>query len=407
MQTSQLARVQHGGGVALVLGAGGARGAYEVGVVSYLRETLQSELGVTLPLDVLCGTSVGALNACALAATADTPATQGARLRALWSELRVDHFLRLDLGDAATIAKQLVAPGCEGPHGGLINVRGLRQVLSGIPWSGIGRNLRTHKLAALTLTATRIDSGEPTVFFQQAPGAKPMTMPTAAIEARIGPRHALASAAIPLLFAPVEIDHALYADGGLRMSVPLAPALHLGASHLIVVSINHPRSRPPPLTVERAYSSAPFLAGKALTALLVDHTEQDLERLRHVNQVLDAGTRVYGASFEQRINDAIVGAPVRRVHEICVRPSVNFGVLAADFVSSRRFRRRLGLASRFLRALAERESAGEADLVSYLLFETEFAEMLYSVGRSDAAALRDQWLAFFAFLTEPAATARG
>jgi NTE family protein len=215
--------------------------------------------------------------------------------------------------------------------------------------------------------------------------------------AHLQPHHALASAAVPLLFPAVEVDGQLYCDGGLRQLVPLWPALRLGADALIVVS---PRSETVDETPaarqrrERAVVSPVYLAGKSLDALLLDHVDEDVDRMQQTNAILRAGSRRYGPEFVTEINRELrrEGAhDLRPVRAAVVRPSRDIGALAAEFVRSPGFtRRRPSLAALALRLLAEADGSRETDLISYLLFDGEFAELLIELGRQDARNRHDE-----------------
>lgn len=402
---------------ALVLAGGAARGAYEAGVLSYLRDELEPELGRPLRLDIISGTSVGALHACYLAATADEPRRQGRELIEHWRRMKVHEVLDFGVGDVLRVFREAFGRIPRGAlprrYGGLVNLRGVdRVLLEGVPWRNIGRNLQARHLDALSVCATHVGTGQATVFFQQRDHRLPAWTPAShfrAVAARIGPRHALASAAIPLLFPAVRVQGRLYVDGGLRLNVPLSPALCLGARRVVVISLR--ASEPRPLAAsssqaelernlreERAHATAPFLLGKALDALLLDRTDQDLERLTQINHLLDAGTRAFGQDFTRLLGGAMrtPGPPMRYVRSLLIRPSRDLGQLAAEYARSPEFRaRREGLAGRAIQQLVDREPAGDADLVSYLLFDGGFAELLIEQGRRDARAQRDAWIRFW------------
>lgn len=422
---------------AFVLGGGGARGAYEAGVVSYLRGELRRELGEHVALDILAGTSVGAINACYVAGTLARPDLQGDGLVERWRSLRVEHVLRVGPGDVVRAMRDLFRRTpllTDRPAGGLVDPQGLQDlVYRQIPWREVSRNIRNGRLRALSISATRVATGHTTVFVQRRQRDVPPWSRDPhyhAVATRIGPFHALASAAIPLLFPAVPVAGELYVDGGLRQNVPISPALRLGAERVIVVSLrHHPVSAallpsgqhlqpPAPGTevkeetkrrrrVPNAYPSGPFLAGKALDALLLDRVDEDLNRLRRFNAILEAGTRAYGASFEQVLNEALVpmrNTPIRYVRNLLVHPSEDMGKLAADYCRSAEFKKRAsGLVGSFLRRTVESEARDKADLASYLLFDGGFADILVDLGRRDARARREQWLRFFSDEPECAA----
>ena len=397
---------------ALVLGGGGARGAYEAGVVSYLREELQPELGRPLHIDILTGTSVGAINACFLASRATTPALQGRLLCDEWLKLNVDLVLRWGAGDMIRVVRDLLGrPSADVPErvrGGLVNPAGLEQlVVRGTHWPSIGRNLRHGDLEALAISATHVASGHTVIFLQRRDGGVPEWTrdPHLRVMATsIGPRHALASAAIPVLFPAVRVHQQLYTDGGLRFDVPMSPAIRLGAERVAIVSLRHIPSSSEAAADERhgsepAYASAPFLIGKTLNAFLLDRTDMDVERLQRLNSMITEGTRAFGSDFAKVLNQALAprrNSSVRYVRNLLLRPSQDIGKLAAEYARSPEFKKASkGFAGSTLRRMVEREATDSADLVSYLLFDAGFAEQLISLGRADARARRSDWVRFW------------
>jgi NTE family protein len=406
----------------LVLAGGGARGAYEVGVLSYLREELQPELGRELRVDIIAGTSVGAILACYLAATSHETRTQVRRLAEHWRAMKVEEVLHFGVGDLFRLAREsLGRPSAEGDiqAGGLVDPRWLRRLVGrSIPWLEIGRNLRRGHLEALAVSATHVGSGNTRVFVQRRGGGVPSwgkDPSQQAVATRIGPNHALASAAIPVIFPAVRIRKQLHVDGGLKLNVPISPVLRLGAQRVAVVSLRSEtslRQHPPPAQEqeqEQAYVTVPFLLGKVLNSLLADRTDQDLDRLRRLNAILEAGTQAYGPEFAHTLSGVLMphrNRPVRYVRELLVRPSLDLGALAAEYVRAPVFRKRgNGLAHRAILRMVDREAAHEADLASYLLFDGDFADQLMELGRKDARAQREEWLRFWS--EEPQSVAEG
>jgi NTE family protein len=396
--------------IGFVLSGGGSRGAYEAGIIHYLRTDLAKRLGRHVPLDIVSGTSVGAINAAFVAATMTDPDAQAALLVAAWRSLRLEELISLRPMDVLRAARLLLggeprppAPGSF-RYGGLLETSGLESfVLRSIPWRGIERSLRERSLHALSVSATHVGTGHTVVFLSSGEpvprewSRDPFVRHRAA---RIGPRHVLASAAIPMLFPAVKIGDEYYTDGGLRQNTPMSPAIRLGADRLLLVSLRH--VAPPSKELERehaeAYPKPLFLAGKALNALLLDHTEYDLARMQRINLILEAGRASFGDKFEDMMNHALVrlrGAPLRRIQAVHIRPSEDIGALAAEFVSSGRMRVHGLVARRLIQRLAAGEAAHESDLLSYLLFDGEFAAQLIELGRYDAAKKADELAQLF------------
>lgn len=402
--------------VALVLSGGGARGAYEAGVLRYLCDAFPRETGVTPWFDVVCGTSVGALNACFVAATADVLDQATPLLWERWLELRADALLRIRPMELLRFGRSLLGgapiplepPGsgadAEGRmrRGGILDTSALeRFVLESVPWSRIGRNVDAGVVHALSVSATHVATGKTVVFVDTAPelptwSRDPHVRP---VRTRIAPWHALASAAIPLLFPPMPIDGTYYVDGGLRQNTPLSPAIRLGADRVLVVSLRYrsPSGVDAPAK-EESLPSPFFLAGKALNALLIDRVDHDLDRLRHMNAILRVGQELCGPAFVAALHARMAAAEqgsTRMVQDLLVRPSEDLGALAAAYAKSAAFETRSSLSARVFRRLAERDPSDDADLLSYVMFDGGFGKQLLELGFEDARRRRDELVALF------------
>ena len=401
---------------ALIMSGGGARGAYEAGVLSYVLDDLPRRLERPVRFQILTGTSVGAIHACYVAATLGRPHA-GRGLIDIWRSLEVRGVYQVGVGDVVGIPLRLL--GLAGrrtmPAEGAIPERltGLldtlpleRLVRESIPWDDLRRHVDAGEVDAVAVAATEISSGKSVVWVDNREGAvrrwarDPFVI---ARPARLGPGHALASAAIPFLFPAPRIDGAYYCDGGLRLNTPLAPALRLGADRLLIVGLRHTPTPEEEAALaahrEANYSSLAYLAGKVLNALLLDHVDYDVDRLRLVNAILDTGARAYGPEFLRRINQVIEemrGTPYRVVRDVYVLPSRDLSVMAAECLEAHRGGPglRAWLSDAALR-YAVRGIAGEADLLSYLYFDRCYAEHLIELGRADSAARADELVEFF------------
>ena len=411
--------------LAVVLSGGGARGAYEAGILSYLFSDLPARLGRPVTFDIVTGTSVGAVHACYCAAMQGLP-DAGDKLKAIWQSLSLDRVFAPGLGDIFRVPLQLIGFASERPAlpptksgvperlPGLFDTGWLEEiVIENIDWTRIRERLDNGSIQALAIAATEISTGRSAVFVDT--GDRPMPeWPddrfVVARGTRLGPAHALASAAIPLAFPALRIDRTYYCDGGLRLNTPLAPALRLGADRVLVVGLRYPR---PPEEEDRIakrretnYGSPTFLAGKALNALLLDRVEHDVARLRMFNRILERGVHEYGPDFLERINAPIIAdrkRPYRIVRDCMIRPSKDLGKIAGDCLRHQgRSRGIRDWLSRNVVKYAGRGALAEADLLSYLFFDRCYADHLIELGRADAAAAADELVDF---LTEPSTDA--
>jgi NTE family protein len=402
---------------AIVLSGGGARGAYEAGVLRYLLDELPERLGHAPRFDVLCGTSVGAIHACFLAATAHQTEGRGARLADVWRGFRVEQVLPVSTLDLFRLPRRLLGLGrmAAALRGGglpdrlygLLDTTPLEQVVrSAIPWKNIRSNLRDGLVDAVCVAATEITTGHVVCFVENRERKLPAWSRDTTIvsrAARLVSEHALASAAIPMLFPAVKIGSTYYADGGLRMNTPLSPAIHLGADRVLVIALRAgaAESREAVLSSSRvsAYGNPIFLFGKILNALLLDHIDTDLSRMRVMNELIDDGEKAFGADFLERVN--AVGLETtrhafKRIEDLVIRPSADVGVLAGLVLDQKRSEGKLTpLLRLFLRSLNASGVPSESDLLSYLLFDEEFAAPMIELGMADARAREEELVRFF------------
>jgi NTE family protein len=397
----------------LVLAGAAALGAYEVGVLSHLVEEVAPDIGDRAMPDVVSGTSAGALNAMALAAFADEPALGVRLLIRAWTELRLGQVLRpssvellsmlLDVTGAPLRLRRALQ--IRAIRGGLLDPAPIARLVRRIPFERIGEQLAAGRLRGAAISATRVETGAAVIFHQTKKLARPwQSEPNLVpLATRITAEHVLASAAIPLLFPPVEVEGHKYCDGGLRQMVPLSPAIHLGATKLLVINplpAVQSASRAPPLD---SITSPLYLAGKALNALFADRVSADLARLRHTTDILRAGSRRFGPTFEREINLELARGrtapelPAPELHEIDalgLEPSEDLGALAAEYVTSRAFRSS-GPAGTLLRCIADGDPMRVGDLLAYLLFDGGFTATLIDLGRADARRRHDELCTLF------------
>jgi len=382
--------------LAVVLAGGGARGAYETGVLSYIFDELTGERGRSPRVDFLCGTSVGAINCSFLASHLEDPVQGARRLVDVWTRMQMSDVLGFGFRQTLRLPRVLLG-GDDGA--GLFDVSPMADFLSKqIPWRAISRNLRRGLLHGLSLSATEVASGRTTLFMQlSAETALPTRAPLRTLirPVRIGPLHTLASAAIPLLFPPVSIDGQLYVDGAVRQSTPIAPAIRLGASHALVIGTSRAARGDSPQSSVKAPSAA-FLLGKMMNALLLDHLDSDVGTVNLLNNIVGTGEAAFGPTFDERFNTAAIrrgGHVLRPIQMLVVRPSQGIGHLAAQYV--RQGRLKTGpLLTRRLFKMMDVGVGDDADLTSYFLFDGGFARELVELGRSDAKDMKSEILSF-------------
>jgi NTE family protein len=388
--------------VGLILSGGGARGAYEVGVLSYVYGELVRRTGKVPRVDIISGCSVGAVNGTFLASVAHEPVRGVEELVELWYKLDFSQVLSFGFKELAFVHR--VWLGGSKPQG-LFNAEPLARLIAAhVSWLSLARNLRRGVIKALTLATTKVATGRPHIWVDMSPHTPPprdvgnqLVMRRGAVRAQ----HVLASAAIPIVFPMVDIDGELHCDGGLRINTPTSPAIHLGARKLFVIGLSHQRydgEPPAPVGPNRA-PGAPFLFGKMLDAFFLDHLDADMREIQRINEYMSMGQAVYGPSFVDRINQEAHarGKPARNPVRCCtVRPSIDLGRVADDFLGEKRRRVRADTAivHAMLRAIDVGEAA-DADLASFLLFDEAYVHVLVELGRRDAAHMRDEIADFF------------
>lgn len=375
--------------IGLVLSGGGARGAYEVGVLQYIAES-QPEL--LERVSVITGTSVGAVNAAYLAAGGLTPDTIG-NLARIWSALDMDKMITAAPTNALSMigraSLRLVRKKTTSPAVGLLSVDGLqRLVAKEIDWRRLHRQIARGRFDAVAVAATDIATGDTHLFVDAKDGSMDRWASSdASLKAKVtplGPHHVLASAAIPILFPPVKVQGRWYMDGGLRYNTPLSPALRLGAKSLIIVSV---RAGQPEAVSPDIFPGLGHVVGKLMDAIFLDRVAFDLDRVSRINDLV--------ASIETLPDDAKDTLRIelerrgRRLYEFVpfadVKPSVDLGRLAADYLRDTG-RHKLGTVGRWLWALFEDDAQSTAEAASFLLFDGDFARLVIDAGRRDAEA---------------------
>ncbi len=363
--------------LALVLTGGGARAAYQVGVLRLLAR----EIPDLMP-DILTGVSAGGINAAFFAARQGPFAEKVERLAEVWGNIRIDEVFRVDLRDLATRtlrwSGRLLSAGNSPlpPSKSLVDTDPLREFLERVLEAedgnilGIARSLEDGWLRAIALTASSYTTGQSVTWVQtreardQWEWERPQRKSD---ECSMRVAHVMASAALPFFFPAIDVAGAWYGDGGIRLTAPLSPAIHLGARRILAVSTRHAVSQKEadrPLIV--GYPPPAQVAGVLFNAIFLDLLDTDALHLHLINDML--------ARLPNQEHRGL-----RHIELLVVRPSEDLGRLANAYEAD------LPRAFRFLtRGLGTRETRSN-DMLSLVMFQPDYVKHLIAMGEDDAA----------------------
>jgi NTE family protein len=375
--------------LALMLGGGGARGAYQAGVLRGIAHRFPQ---LTFP--ILSGISAGAVNTIHLAAHPGPLDVAADDLIDLWLALKPELVYDVRSGplmwNAFNWAARLMSGGIgrgREPMRGMVETNPLRQYLEGVvdrapdgTIPGIARNIASGRLKACALSATSYTTGQ-SVTWIEGKNIELWQRPQRRTEpAKLTIEHVMASSALPMLFPAVQVGNEWYGDGGVRLTAPLSPSLHLGASRILTISTKYQKthaeaSRP----MAAGYPPPAQVLGTLYNAVFLDLVDEDIMRLRKVNQLL------MNTAPEKRENMRIVDIMV-------LRPSEDLGRMA------RRFEPKLPALFRYLTRGLGTQKTASPDLISLILFQSDYLKALIDLGEKDAIAAGD---AIHRFLNRP------
>jgi len=365
--------------VALVLTGGGARSAYQVGVLLALAELLPRARN---PFQVIVGTSAGAVAASVLAAEAHHWRRAVAGLERVWANFRSSQIFHVDMGHMLRAGAHWVLALLSGgmvlaPPRSMLDNTPLRELLGvHVDCSGICRSIARGHLRAFALCSTSYSTGQSVAFYDGIDSIGDWSRVQ-----RIGRRtqltldHLMASVAIPLLFPPIKIGEDYFGDGAMRQLHPLSPAIHLGADRLLIIGVRARRAAG--VTVNRLQALMPSpgeIFGYMLDTLFTDQIYGDLEQLERINMLVHSAPQATRGE--------------RTVETLMLAPSVDPREIAARYVGEMP----PGLRA-LLRVIGGRDASGY-QLASYLMFEAGYTRALIELGYRDAMEARSALGAF-------------
>ncbi|WP_334118104.1 patatin-like phospholipase family protein [Limnobacter sp.] len=376
----------------LVLSGGGARAAYQVGVLHQLAKWFEHEnkREFDFPFKILCGTSAGAINAAALACAGRNFYQSTDRMMKVWENFSSEQVFRSDsLGIIRTGARWLSAlsigwmlrkrPKCLLDNSPLSHL--MHQLLH---FRRLDEALENGTIHALAVTASSYSSGRSVTFFQTQKVIESWARTQrVALPDRITVEHLLASAAIPFVFPAVKLnieghmEH--FGDGSIRQLAPISPAIHLGANRVMVIgSSQSDKDHTAATEVQNAYPSLAQIAGHAMASIFLDSLSIDIERLSRVNKTLGLLPPEMSTKTTLKPIELLVISPSERIDEIAARHTQDLPRPVRTLLS----------------ALGATEASGSS-LASYLLFEANYTRELIRMGIADTIAQRDAVYEFF------------
>jgi len=363
---------------ALVLSGGGARAAYQVGVLNAVADILPHSS--QNPFPIICGTSAGAINAASLATRADNFHHAINHLCNLWANLHSEMIHFVGYNELFKSSLKLLGAFF---HSGISQGRPLslldntplfHLLVKNVKLENLDRLIQEEKLHALNITALAYMSGQSINFFQGHDSIEPWDRARRiGHSTQLSLQHLMASSAIPAIFPAVRIDNDYYGDGAIRQTAPMSAALHLGADKIFVVGVRSEESTTP----ARGKLHSPSLAqvgGQLLNSAFIDSMEEDIEMLERFNAFI--------RKLSKEQCDLLGVRPVEVMH---ISPSIAFDEIAADHVQNLPRSMRA-----FLKTIGATRSGGGSSVASYLLFESGYCQELMDHGYKDCIKQQDE-----------------
>ena len=379
--------------IGLILSGGGARAAYQVGVLKAINKILPKTSGN--PYDIIAGTSAGAINGVALASYAEHHHIGIRHLERIWTNFKPNLIYRTDFkGVVKTLSRltrtTLIGRKYKHDRVSLLDNAPLRGLLSEvIKFDNIQKAIDSEALHAMCVTGSGLDSGESVSFFQGHYSiVNWQRHRRIGYRSRIGIDHLMASSAIPMIFPSVKINQEYYADGAVRQLAPISPALHLGAEKILVIGVSGEAHKRKEKVEATAYPTPASIMGHMLNAAFLDSMETDVERLQRINRTVD--------KIPEDVRKKH-GMELKPIELLEINPSSSMDEIAGRHVDELPRVIRLALGG------SGNTSRNGSGILSYLLFSSGFCKDLIALGYKDGMARRDEIERFFLGKTSTAA----
>ncbi len=377
---------------ALVLSGGGARAAYQVGVLKALSEVLPRHCHNPFP--IICGTSAGAINALAIAGRPGPFRLRARKLEAIWRNMHAGDIYRTDVWG---VMKNTLRLGLSLLHSGygigrsvaLLDNSPLQHLLSNyVRFRHIDEAILSGDLMAVSTTSMDYGTGQSVTFFQGNHDCWQRSR-RHGIRTGLSVDHLMASSAIPLIFPAKIIDSRYYGDGAMRQLKPLSPALHLGADRIFIIGVSDNPSHRNVAKNPRHSPSFAQMVGHLLNSAFIDSIESDIETLEAINKLVQSRsteTTEGSCQNDEENNDSAL----KFIDHLCISPSTPI-----DEIAQEHFHELPQSIKLFLRAIGATKKGGGSSATSYLLFEPGFCRQLIKLGYADAMAQKEEIEAFF------------
>jgi len=358
---------------ALVLTGGGARAAYQVGVLKAIAQFMPRNHGIPFP--IICGTSAGSINASALACYASCFHLGVKKLEWVWKNLTTDKIYSSDAGHVFGHLSQGILSSFQADYANksahsILNNEPLRELLTEVvDFKRIDKNILKGYLSSLSITASSYTTSDSVSFYQSHKNIHPWyRAKRRGTKTQITCDHLLASSAIPLLFPSVKIGHQHFGDGSIHQLSPLSPAIHLGAERIFIIGVEQPKETKHKLENNPHPPSIATIAGHMLDSVFADTLHSDLERMQRVNNTLKLIDKTQQHSQEG----------LKNVDNFLINPSHDFNAIALKYYHE------IPVSIRLLLNTIGISDESDTSILSYLLFDKHFCQDLITLGFNDA-----------------------